>query len=101
MYALILLPMKFYCSLYFLDFCCYLFFSATIVITESFLNTSSTTVQLEIEDQILPPEIILSVYISTFVTTTGMSSSVAISNLRFRFQKRQDTDSSHGCMDGC
>ena len=30
-----------------------------------------------------------------FATTTGVNSSVAISNLRFRFLKRRDTDSSH------
>ena len=44
MYAPILLPMKIHCSVYFLGFCYYLFFSAAIAITESFLNTSSTTV---------------------------------------------------------
>ena len=44
MYATIWLPMKIHCSVYFLDFCCYLFFSATIVIRESFLKTSSTAV---------------------------------------------------------
>ena len=44
MYATIWLPMKLHCSIYFLDFCCYLFFSSTIVIRESFLKTSSTAV---------------------------------------------------------
>ena len=43
MYATIWLPMKIHCSVYFLDFC-YLFFSATMVITKSFLKTSSTAV---------------------------------------------------------
>ena len=50
MYAPICLPMKIYCSIYFLDSCCYLFLSATIVITESFLKTLSTAVWLEIEN---------------------------------------------------
>ena len=44
MYATIWLPMKIHWSIYFLDFYCYLFFSATIVIRESFLKTSSTAV---------------------------------------------------------
>ena len=44
MYSTIWLPMKIHCSVYFLDFCCYLFFSATIFIRESFLKTSSTAV---------------------------------------------------------
>ena len=95
MYAPICLAMKIYCSIYFLDSCCYLFLSATIVITESFLKTSCTAVSLEIENKIFPRKIISSAYNSTFATNIGVNSSVATSNLPFRFLKRQDTDSSH------